>query len=111
VGLFRSGLGGEIMEVNPALASMLGFADTEKLKGHFGSMSTCYADPSERAGLVEKAKRDGAFSHHETRVFDASGGIRWVSISVRLTRDENNAPAHFTGSALDVQERRRCSRR
>jgi PAS domain S-box-containing protein len=107
VGLFRSGLGGEIMEVNPALASMLGFADTEMLKGHFGSMYDVYADPSEREVLVEKAKRDGAFSHHETRVFDASGGIRWVSISVRLTRDENNAPAHFTGSALDVQERRR----
>jgi len=106
VGLFRSGLGGEIMEVNPALATMLGFRDPEALKAHFGSMYEVYADPSERDVLIEKAKRDGAFSHHETRVHDGSGGIRWVSINVRLTRDENNAAAHFTGSALDVQERR-----
>src|SRR6185436_16392251 len=50
VGLFRSGLGGEIMEVNPALASMLGFGDTEALKAHFRSMYDVYADPSEREG-------------------------------------------------------------
>ncbi len=106
VGLFRSGLDGRIMEVNDALAKMLGFSDPEQLKQHFPSMLDVYADPSERQQVVERALRDGAFAHYETRVFDAQGMERWVSINVRLTRDENNAPAHFTGSALDVQERR-----
>jgi diguanylate cyclase (GGDEF)-like protein/PAS domain S-box-containing protein len=106
VGLFRTALGGEIMEVNPALAAMLGFSDPEQVKSRYGSMLDVYADPSEREVLVERAKRDGAFANHETRVHDASGATRWVSVSVRLTRDENDAPAHFTGSALDVQERR-----
>jgi diguanylate cyclase (GGDEF)-like protein/PAS domain S-box-containing protein len=107
VGLFRSGLGGEIVEVNEALATMLGFKSPEALKAKFGNMLDVYVDPSERKLLVERALRDGAFSHHETRVHDANGNIRWVSTSVRVTRDENNEPAHFTGSAVDVQERRR----
>ena len=106
VGLFRSGLNGEIMEVNAALATMLGFKSPEDLKAKFSNMLDVYADPSERQLLVDRAMRDGAFSHYETRVHDADGNIRWVSTNVRLTRDENNEPAHFTGSALDVQERR-----
>jgi diguanylate cyclase (GGDEF)-like protein/PAS domain S-box-containing protein len=106
VGLFRSGLEGEIMEVNAALANMLGFRDPEHLKQRFSNMLEVYADPSERQALVERAMREGAFAHQEMRVHDASGNVRWVSTSVRLTRDEHNAPAHFTGSALDVQERR-----
>ena len=106
VGLFRSGLGGEIVEVNEALANMLGFKSPEDLKERFSNMLDVYVDPSERQLLVERAMRDGAFSHYETRVHDAEGKVRWISTNVRLTRDENNEPAHFTGSALDVQERR-----
>ena len=106
VGLFRSGLKGEIVEVNPAMAAMLGFDSPEQLKTRFASMLDVYAEPAERQLLVDRALRDGAFSHYETRVHDATGGTRWVSTNVRLTRDENNAPAHFTGSAVDVEERR-----
>jgi diguanylate cyclase (GGDEF)-like protein/PAS domain S-box-containing protein len=106
VGLFRSGLDGAITEVNPAMATMLGFADAAELKARFGNMLDVYADPSERQQLVERAFRDGAFSHYETRVLDAQGNVRWVSTNVRLTRDANDQPAHFTGSALDVQDRR-----
>ena len=106
VGLFRSSLDGAITEVNPAMASMLGFASPAELKQHFRSMLDVYAEPSERQLLVERALRDGAFSHHETKVHDAQGNVRWVSTNVRLTRDANDAPAHFTGSALDVQDRR-----
>ena len=106
VGLFRSGLDGSITEVNPAMAAMLGFKSPGELKQRFHSMLDVYADPSERQQLVERALRDGAFSHHETRVRDALGNVRWVSTNVRLTRDANDAPAHFTGSALDVQDRR-----
>ena len=106
VGLFRSGLSGEIMEVNAALAHMLGFESSESLKAQFGNMLDVYADPAERQALVERAMRDGVFSHFETRVRDARGDIRWVSTNVRMTRDENGNPAHFTGSAVDVQDRR-----
>lgn len=106
VGLFRSSLSGEIMEVNAALAHMLGFESPDSLKSRFGNMLDVYADPAERQTLVERAMRDGTFSHFETRVRDARGGIRWVSTNVRMTRDEEGNPAHFTGSAVDVQDRR-----
>ena len=106
VGLFRSSLSGEICEVNPAMASMLGFSSPESLKHRFGSMLDVYANPAERQLLVERALRDGAFSHHETQVNDIDGNTRWVSTNVRLSRDENGLPAHFTGSAMDIQDRR-----
>ncbi|MBP8098446.1 MAG: PAS domain S-box protein, partial [Arenimonas sp.] len=48
VGLFRSGLRGEIMEVNEAMATMLGFESPDALKEKFGSMLDVYSDPAER---------------------------------------------------------------
>ena len=106
VGLFRSSLQGEITEVNQAMAAMLGFASPAQLKQRYRSMLDVYADPSEREQLVARAVRDGSFTNYETRVKDINGNVRWVNTNVRLTRDGNNQPSHFTGSALDVQDRR-----
>ncbi len=73
-------------------------------------MLDVYSDPAERQVLVGRALAEGSFSHHETSVNDVNGNVRWVSTSVRLTRDENNQPAHFTGSAVDIQDRREMER-
>lgn len=105
VGLFQTSLQGDVVEVNPTLAAILGYASPEDLKSRKKNMLDIYVDPAERQLLVERAIRDGSFSHYETRVFDIDRQPRWVSANVRLTRDENNQPSHFTGSVLDIQGR------
>ena len=106
-GLFRTSLDGAIMEVNPVLADMLGYESPEALKADKKDMLQVYADPTERLQLVERAVRDGSFSHHETQIHTRSGELKWVSASVRLIRDEQGRPAHFTGSVLDIDSRYR----
>ncbi len=104
-GLFRTGLDGRIMEVNPVLARILGYDSAEQLKAGVSDMLQVYADPAERAELVSRALREGAFSHYETRVRIRDGRLKWVSASVMLIRDADGQPAHFTGSVLDIDER------
>ncbi|GAB2502929.1 PAS domain S-box protein [Arenimonas alkanexedens] len=104
-GLFRTGLDGLIMEVNPVMAGILGYESAAQFKALVPDMSGVYVAPEERAGLVARALRDGAFSHHETRVFTRDGGQKWVSASVMLIRDGAGRPAHFTGSVLDIDQR------
>ena len=106
VGLFRTGLEGEILEINETLARMLGFRDPEQLKSRYQSMLEVYANPEERQVLVQRAIRDGSFNQYETQVLDIHGNRRWVSASVRLVRDEQGQPQFFSGSAMDIQERR-----
>ncbi len=104
-GLFRSSLDGQVMEANRRLARILGYDSAEELKATVTRMSQVYAHPEERAQLVEKALRDGAFNHYETQVKTRSGQLKWVSASVLVIRDGNGAPMNFTGSLLDIHER------
>ncbi len=106
VGLFRTSLAGEILEVNQALTRMLGFRNTEHLKSGYRNMLEVYAEPEQRKLLVERAISDSSFNHHELEVIDINGRRRWVSASVRLVRDEQERPLYFSGSAMDIQDRR-----
>ena len=103
-GLFRTSLDGRIMEVNPILAGILGYGSADELKASITDMLEVYADPGERKALVERALRDGAFNHHETRIRTRDGRLKWVSVSVLLVRDGQGQPVHFTGSVLDIDQ-------
>ena len=104
-GLFRTGLDGEIMEINPMFARMLGYDSPARFRAEVGDMRSVYADPDERAQLVRRAFEAGQVDHYETRVRMRDGRLRWVSASVRLIAGADGAPAHLTGSVLDVDER------
>ncbi len=104
-GLFKSSLDGRLMEVNREMASILGYGDVAELKAAITDMTSVYADPAERQGLVDRALRDGFFSHHETRVRCRDGRLKWVSASATLIRDAAGQPLHFSGSVLDIDAR------
>lgn len=104
-GLFRTSLEGGVMEVNRMMAAILGYDSVEQLKSSVADILQVYADPGERDQLVQRALRDGSFSHHETQVRTRDGQLKWVSASVLLVHDADGRPAHFTGSVLDIDQR------
>lgn len=104
-GLFRSSFEGEILEVNPILARMLGYVSVEQLKAEVPDIRAAYADPTERDQLVQRVVEQGSFSDYETRLRTREGGARWVSVSVRIIRDAQGQPPHFTGSIVDIEDR------
>src|SRR5690606_38710471 len=59
-GLFRTALDGRIMEVNPMLAAMLGYASVAEMRRLVPDMPAIYDEPAERRRLVDQALRDGA---------------------------------------------------
>jgi len=104
-GLFRSGLDGSIIEVNPAMARMMGYDSVEQLRAEVKDMLEVYANPEERRTLTEWAIHNGAFTQYEIQVRTRDNQRKWVSASVRLDADENGAPVSFTGSVLDIHAR------
>jgi diguanylate cyclase (GGDEF)-like protein/PAS domain S-box-containing protein len=106
-GLFRTSMDGQILEVNPVLAIMLGYDSVEHLRESVHTMREVYAEPDQRQQMVDRAVRDGSFNEVETQIITRSGELKWVSASVRLIRDENGEPLHFAGSALDIDRQHR----
>jgi diguanylate cyclase (GGDEF)-like protein/PAS domain S-box-containing protein len=104
-GLFRTSLAGKVLEVNRMLAQILGYDGPDQLKSTVSDMVEIYAEPTEHAELVERALREGAFNHHETRARTRDGRLKWVSASVLLVRDEQGRPLHFEGSVVDIEQR------
>jgi diguanylate cyclase (GGDEF)-like protein/PAS domain S-box-containing protein len=104
-GLFRTHIDGRILEANPRLARMLGFESPEALKRE-RRMPEMYADPEERAHLLQRILAEGGFDDYETRILARDGRSIWVSVSVRLMRSEEGGDAQFAGSVLDLTARR-----
>lgn len=104
-GLFRTHLDGRILEVNPQLARMLGYDSPEEAK-RGRSMQEIYADPSERARVIQRVLSEGGFDDYETRLRRRDGSSIWVSTSARLLVGEDGGDAQFAGSVLDLSARR-----
>jgi diguanylate cyclase (GGDEF)-like protein/PAS domain S-box-containing protein len=105
-GLFRTALNGDIIEINPQLARMLGYASPEQIKSE-RSMLDSYADPTERARLVEQVLAHGGLDDYETELISRDGRRVWVSTSVRLMPAEEGGDPQFAGSVLDLSARRK----
>jgi diguanylate cyclase (GGDEF)-like protein/PAS domain S-box-containing protein len=104
-GLFRTGLAGDILEINPVMARLVGYDSVAELRAEVSDMLSVYADPAQRQQLVERAIADGSFNQHEIQIRTRGGRMKWVSASVKVDRDEAGRPLSFTGSALDVDQR------
>ncbi len=77
-GIYLAGLDGRILDANPALAEMLGYAHVDELRAL--NMADFYRDPHERAELIDRYASEGF----------GSADVKWkrkdgVPIIVRLT--------------------------
>lgn len=93
VGLFRASLEGELLDVNPAVVSILGYPDEEKLHD------------------IKIA--DKIFSHLDTGMilsdFEAQlnrydGSVIWVRIKAYLVKDEHVNQVYYEGSIENITE-------
>jgi two-component system cell cycle sensor histidine kinase/response regulator CckA len=102
-GIYRATVDGAILDVNPAIAAMLGYSVDELLTLN---MSALYASPEERAVLIEKSRSEP----YQMR----SSDVAWrrqdgTPITVRLTArvvDFEDGLSCFEGVAEDITEKR-----
>jgi two-component system cell cycle sensor histidine kinase/response regulator CckA len=103
-GIFRTGVDGAILEANPALAQMLGYATPEELMAL--NMSAIYKAREDRAALIDRYNR--------TRSPTLSADVTWirkdgsdicVHFSARIVRNEDGSVG-FEGIAEDITEKR-----
>lgn len=102
VGVYRTTPEGRIVDANPALAQMLGFADPETLLAT--SFDSFYVDPAERVAWVSELRRRGTVTDHLTRLRRHNGSLIWARESGRVRLGPDGSIAHYEGTIEDITQ-------
>ncbi len=104
VGLYRTTPAGQIVDANPALARMLGFAGPEALKTV--NSWDLHLNPGDRESwqsVLEGVQAAEAFEYQLRR---RDGNVIWVRDTARAVRDRNGQVVFYEGALEDVTRRK-----
>ncbi|HWH95997.1 MAG TPA: diguanylate cyclase [Baekduia sp.] len=107
IGMAIVDLKGRIVQANPALAALTGYAIAELQE----MGATDFTHPDDRRlsarTLADLAAGDGSTVRTERRWLRADGAEIWVSIRSSVVTDADGRPVHLLGQIIDITERRR----
>ena len=103
IGLFHMRPDGTILQVNTALATMLGFEHPADASG--GHAVEFFLSPEEHHAWRENIERNGTVIGHETQIHRRDGSLLWVEISARALRDGLSGSLFYEGSVEDISRR------
>ncbi len=104
-GIYRAGLSGELLQINPALQNMLGYASQDELV-RCNLSTDIFRDPAEYERLKDLLNRAEDFKNVEVGWKRKDGAHITVQCSGRPVKDENGTIAYFEVFAEDVTQRR-----
>lgn len=107
VGLYRTTPAGDIIDANPALLQLMGFADRQLMLAL--PVSKLWVHPEDRAAWRERVEREEVVRGLELEWRRADGLAIWVRESVRVVRDEGGNVICYEGSVEDITEQRQAS--
>jgi PAS domain S-box-containing protein len=108
-GIFQSTLAGRLMNVNPALAAILGYDTTADLLFHVKSVvDDVVAEPDDRRRIRSELERYDQVKNLEVQLRTRSGARIWGLINARRIRDEGGVAERFDGSVQDVTVRKQA---
>ena len=111
-GLHQSTMDGRYINVNQALARILGYESPEECTAsisHIGKM--VYVRPHEWLKAMKRLRKEGFFTLNEVEIYTRSGQKRWVSVSNRLIQATKEHPEHIEGSVVDITDSKRALER
>jgi diguanylate cyclase (GGDEF)-like protein/PAS domain S-box-containing protein len=102
-GIYRSLPGGGFLDVNPAMARILGFDTPQQLLRELGRDAARYYVDAQHAQRVHQLLIDGGRLERErAQVHRRDGSVIWVSENARAIRDASGRTLVFEGSLVDI---------
>ncbi|HET9929142.1 MAG TPA: PAS domain S-box protein, partial [Polyangiaceae bacterium] len=102
---------GRFLEVNPALAKLLGYSPQELLARDFQSI-THPDDLEADLDLLRKTVEARSEGYQlEKRYLHRDGRAIWIQLNASIVFDERGKPRHFIAQIQDISERKRSERR
>ena len=102
-GIYRSLPGGGFLDVNPALARLLGYdSPAQLLREVAHDAAGLYVDRQHAERAAQLLRGGGRLERQRAQVRRRDGGIIWISENARAIRDEAGQALFFEGSIIDI---------
>jgi PAS domain S-box-containing protein len=100
---------GALLNANPALARMMGYATPQDLIKGIGDVAhTVYVDPQARAEYERLMGRYGTVREYEYQVRARDGSVLWLSDSASAVRNEDGDLIRYEGTVRDITDQKRA---
>ena len=106
-GIYQTTPEGRYIMVNPAMAKMFGYRTPEELMTSVTDVARqVYVNPEERMKVREMIEEKGFIKNYESQFYRKDGSIFWVSLTMRVVRDEKGQILYYEGMNEDITERK-----
>ena len=106
IGIALVGLDGRWLEVNPAMAAIVGYSPQQLMQLRFQDI-THPDDLARDLALLDEMYTGVRSSYQlDKRYLHADGHEVWVSLTASVVRDASGAPLHYLAQVQDITERR-----
>jgi len=110
-GIYQAGRDGRFTSANPALARLHGYSSPSELIEAVKTIrDDLFSDPNRHTELIDFLKKHNAVSDFEARMRRKDGSEHWVSMNIRVFRDEHGRILFFEGTMVDISERKEAER-
>jgi PAS domain S-box-containing protein len=108
-GMFRSTPNGRFLIVNPALAKMLGFSNSEEVITTIKDIGRqIFAKPERRKEFLNELKKNDMVRGFEFKALRKDGSKIWLSIFAHSVRDSAGRLLYYDGYVEDISERKQA---
>jgi PAS domain S-box-containing protein len=109
VGLYRSTLSGRFLDLNPAMAEMMGYDSVQEALADLTDLShQLYVDPMRRQEFIDLLQSAGVVRHFEFQGKKKNGEIIWIHENASICRHKCPADRVIEGFAQDVTARKQA---
>ena len=106
-GMFRSTPEGRYIQVNPALARIMGYESPEAMIHEITSIrEQVFVEPEARVRLMDLLQKEGHVEGFEARFLKKDGAVIWVSTDARVVKDGEGKALYYEGVTQDITERK-----
>ncbi len=107
VGIFHSTPDGRYLLVNPALAMIHGFSSPDDMVRTVTDIGEqLYPDPRDRKHYMELLEKTDMIRGFEARLYRKDKGTVWISMNVRVVRNQDGSVFYYEGVVEDITPRK-----
>jgi PAS domain S-box-containing protein len=109
VGLYRSTLSGRFLDLNPAMAEMMGYDSAQEALAELTDLSRqLYVNPTRRQEFIDLLQKEGVVRHFEFQGRKKNGEIIWIHENASIRRNDCPAEHVIEGFAQDITARKQA---
>lgn len=103
--VFRSEVGGKLVDFNQSLASIFGYSSVEELKK--AKAQDLYYSLRDRERYLKDLHEKGFVKNYQMKMKKKDGSEIWILENVQLVKDEKTNSEYIEGTLIDITETKR----